>query len=198
MLKNDFAINSRSDRKGSCGVSQFDGSVSLICTVIKPKTINTYMDYYHHLFRNKMFSEEFYRWGRGIVDDLWSTKWDEFKRILIPIPPHEEQKSIASYLNHIYEAIEELITHKQQQIETIQQYQRSLITEAVTSGLNPHAKMKDSSVEWIGEMPEHWITKRLDFVSIVKARLGWKGLTASEYQENGYIFLAIPNIKISN
>ena len=55
--------------------------------------------------------------------------------------------------------------------------------------------MKDSSVEWIGEMPEHWITKRLDFVSIVKARLGWKGLTASEYQENGYIFLAIPNIK---
>ncbi|EEK43029.1 TPA: restriction endonuclease subunit S [Bacillus nitratireducens] len=160
VLKNDFVINSRSDRKGSCGVSQFDGSVSLICTVIKPKTKNTYMDYYHHLFRNKMFSEEFYRWGRGIVDDLWSTRWDEFKRILIPSPPYEEQKSIANYLNYIYETIENLINNKKQQMATLQQYRQSLITETVTCGLNPYAKMKDSGLEWIGQIPSHWEIKK--------------------------------------
>lgn len=161
VLKNDFVINSRSDRKGSCGVSNLDGSVSLICTVVKPRHDRVFMDYFHYLFRNSIFSEEFYRWGRGIVNDLWSTRWDEFKRILVPFPNFEEQKSIAHFLNDKTNGIEEIVLNKQNQIESLQRYRLSLITETVTRGLNPHVKMKHSGVETIGDIPEHWNIKRL-------------------------------------
>ena len=79
----DFVINSRADRKGSCGVSDYNGSVSLICNVLTPKELNS--RYIHNLFRNYYFSEEFYRWGSGIVDDLWSTNIERMKKINIPI-----------------------------------------------------------------------------------------------------------------
>ena len=73
--KNDFVINSRSDRRGSCGISDYDGSCSLINTVLKPRH-NMNNKYYNFVFRTELFADEFYRWGNGIVDDLWSTKWD--------------------------------------------------------------------------------------------------------------------------
>lgn len=94
----DFAINSRSDRRGSCGISPYDGSVSLINTILAP---NTEMEpqYFDWLFHTVQFGDEFYKWGHGIVDDLWTTGWQDMKRILIPLPPLEEQKRIASYLN---------------------------------------------------------------------------------------------------
>ena len=83
--KGDFAINSRSDRRGSCGVSPCDGSVSLINTILSP---HDDMDagYYNWLFHTTMFADEYYKWGHGIVDDLWTTGWQDLKRISIPIP----------------------------------------------------------------------------------------------------------------
>ena len=83
--KNDFVINSRSDRRGSCGISEYDGSCSLINIVLKPRH-NMNNKYYNYVFRSELFADEFYRWGNGIVDDLWSTKWDNMKRIYIPFP----------------------------------------------------------------------------------------------------------------
>lgn len=93
----DFVVNSRSDRKGSCGVSTIDGSVSLINIVLEP--INGYAQYYHYLFRSNDYIEEFYRYGRGIVSDLWTTRWNEMSSIMIPFPPVEEQKKIVAYLD---------------------------------------------------------------------------------------------------
>ena len=72
--KGDFAINSRSDRRGSCGISSYEGSVSLINTVLAPLgEMNP--RYYDWLFHTIQFSDEFYKWGHGIVDDLWTTNW---------------------------------------------------------------------------------------------------------------------------
>ncbi len=85
VLTNDFVINSRSDRKGSSGISPHDGSVSLISIVMKPKGINP--GFVHHLLRSYPFQEEFYRYGKGIVADLWSTNSSEMKNILIPDIP---------------------------------------------------------------------------------------------------------------
>ena len=96
--KGDFVINSRSDRRGSCGISSFDGSVSLINIVLNPK-ISLNSEYYNWLFHTELFADEFYKWGNGIVDDLWSTKWSNMKNIKIPVPPIDEQKSIAEFLN---------------------------------------------------------------------------------------------------
>lgn len=82
----DFAINSRSDRKGSAGLSEFDGSVSVVYTVLTPRP-SIDGRFAHHLLRSTAFQEEFYRWGSGIVEDLWSTRYSAMKRIPLAIPP---------------------------------------------------------------------------------------------------------------
>lgn len=153
--KNDFVINSRSDRRGSCGISEYDGSCSLINTVLKPRR-NMCNAYYSFVFRSERFADEFYRWGNGIVDDLWSTKWSNMKRIYIPAPSLSEQRRIADYLDRKCSQIDTIIAHQQEVIEKLKAYKLSVITEAVTKGLNPNVPMKDSGVEWIGEIPDFW------------------------------------------
>ena len=161
--KNDFVINSRSDRRGSCGISEYDGSCSLINTVLKPRR-NMCNAYYSFVFRSERFADEFYRWGNGIVDDLWSTKWSNMKRIYIPAPSLQEQRCIADYLDRKCSQIDAIIARQQEVIEKLKAYKLSVITEAVTKGLNPDVPMKDSGVEWIGEIPEHWKMVRLKFL----------------------------------
>lgn len=127
----DFAINSRSDRRGSCGISDYDGSVSLINTILKPRN-RMNAKYYNWLFHTPMFADEFYKWGHGIVDDLWTTNWSEMKRISIPLPPLDEQQEIADYLDNKCAEIEQIIADKKSQIETLDGYKKSLIFEYVT------------------------------------------------------------------
>lgn len=153
--KGDFAINSRSDRRGSCGISDYDGSVSLINTILAPlNEMNP--GYYDWLFHTVQFGDEFYKFGHGIVDDLWTTGWQEMKKITIPTPPLSEQKRIADFLDAKCAEIDALTADIQAQIDTLEQYKRSVITETVTKGLNPDTETKDSGVQWIGNMPAHW------------------------------------------
>lgn len=161
--KGDFAINSRSDRRGSCGVSEYDGSVSLINTVMKPRD-EMNPDYYNWLFHTIQFADEFYKWGHGIVDDLWTTNWQDMKHIDIPVPTLDEQKVIADYLNKAIPEIDALHTDIEKQIETLEEYKKSIITEAVTRGLDPNVEMKDSGIEWIGMIPKDWSTIRIGHV----------------------------------
>lgn len=153
--KGDFAINSRSDRRGSCGISDYDGSVSLINTILAPlNEMNP--GYYDWLFHTVQFGDEFYKFGHGIVDDLWTTGWQEMKKITIPTPPLPEQQRIADFLDAKCAEIDALTADIQTQINTLEQYKRSVITETVTKGLNPAAEMKDSGIEWVGQMPLEW------------------------------------------
>lgn len=130
--KNDFVINSRSDRRGSCGISEYDGSCSLINTVLKPRR-NMCNAYYSFVFRSERFADEFYRWGNGIVDDLWSTKWSNMKRIYIPAPSLQEQRRITDYLDRKCSQIDAIIARQQEVIKKLKAYRLSVITEAVTS-----------------------------------------------------------------
>lgn len=154
----DFAINSRSDRRGSCGISAYDGSVSLINTVITPRE-QMNPCFYNWLFHSELFADEFYKWGHGIVDDLWTTRWQEMKRIGIITPPLAEQHLIATFLDKKCSEIDSLIELQEQMIEELKAYKQSVITEAVTKGLNPNVPMKDSGIEWIGDVPEGWEVK---------------------------------------
>ena len=158
--KGDFAINSRSDRRGSCGISPYDGSVSLINTILTPRG-EMHPVYYNWLFHSTMFSDEFYKWGHGIVDDLWTTGWQDMKRITVPIPPYSEQERIASFLDTECERIDELIEQTRASIEEYKKLKQSVITQAVTKGIRGDRPMKDSGVEWIGEIPEEWDIIRL-------------------------------------
>ena len=150
----DYAVNSRSDRKGSCGVSKYEGSVSLITIVLEPFNING--EYVHYLFRSNPWVEEFYRNGRGIVADLWTTNYQMMKSMYMPVPPLSEQRSIVSYLDDKCGKIDEWVTKKQKEVEHLQELKQRVIADAVTRGLNPHVKMKATNIPWLKEIPEHW------------------------------------------
>ena len=160
VCKGDFAINSRSDRRGSCGISSYTGSVSLINTILRPMT-EMHPQYYDWLFHTIQFGDEFYKWGHGIVDDLWTTGWQDMKKISIPTPPITEQAVIADFLDEQCAEIDSLISDIQSQIEALEEYKRSVITEAVTKGLDPDVEMRDSGVQWIGEIPTPWTLIRI-------------------------------------
>lgn len=168
--KGDFVINSRSDRRGSCGISQYDGSCSLINTVLRPRREMSNV-YFSFVFRSDLFADEFYRWGNGIVDDLWSTKWSSMKRIYIPFPPLDVQRQIATYLDAKCAKIDAVIAKQQQVIEKLKAYKLSVITEAVTKGLNPDVPMKDSGIEWIGSTPIDWKILKFGLAARVSANL---------------------------
>ena len=193
VLSGDFVINSRSDRKGSSGVAKQDGSVSLINIVLKPRK-NIYPDFCNYLLKCYSFIEEYYRNGRGIVADLWTTRYDEMKTIKIPVPLLNEQKTIVRYLNKVTSNIDKAIAQQQKMIDLLNERKQIIINNAVTKGLNPDVPMKYSGVDWIGEIPEHWTTIILGYCAWIRARLGWKGLKSDEYVDNGYPFLSAFNI----
>jgi type I restriction enzyme S subunit len=127
----DFVINSRSDRKGSCGVSSSDGSVSLINIVLTPRQdLNS--RYVHYLLRSQPFSEEYYRYGRGIVADLWTTRYSEMKNIYIPIPPRSEQDQIVCYLDWQVSKINKLIAAKKKETDELIKLEQSIIFHYVS------------------------------------------------------------------
>lgn len=164
VLKGDFAINSRSDRRGSCGISDYDGSVSLINTILTPRET---MDpgYYNWLFHTAEFADEFYKWGHGIVDDLWTTNWSDMKRIAVPVPSLESQRRIAEFLDGKSVEIDTILEKTLASIEEYKKLKQAVITEAVTKGIRGNRPMKDSGVEWIGEIPADWCLIRLRFLS---------------------------------
>ena len=192
--KNDFVINSRSDRRGSCGISEYEGSCSLINTVLAPKN-NMVNQYYNYLFKTELFADEFYKWGNGIVDYLWSTKWSSMKNIMVPFPPLKEQRMIADYLDIKCTQIDTIVAKEQSVIEKLQEYKRAIITNAVVKGLDLTVEMADSGIEWIDSIPNHWKINRLIFSAYIRARLGWKGLKADEYTSEGHPFLSAVNIQ---
>lgn len=127
----DFVINSRSDRRGACGIAAQDGSCSLINTVLTPKhSINN--RYFSYLFRSALFADEFYRWGHGIHDDLWTTNWNDMKSIQVPVPPLEDQETIANYLDGKVTEIDSTVSGIRKQIELLGKYRKQVINDAVT------------------------------------------------------------------
>jgi type I restriction enzyme S subunit len=126
----DFAINSRSDRKGSAGLSEFDGSVSVVYTVLTPRP-SIDGRFAHHLLRSTAFQEEFYRWGSGIVEDLWSTRYSAMKRIPLAIPPLDEQRAIADYLDQETAQIDALVAKQEELIGLLGERRIAQITEGV-------------------------------------------------------------------
>lgn len=163
----DFVINSRSDRKGSCGVAKLDGSVSLINIVLTPRN-GLSERYVHYLLRSQPFSEEYYRNGRGIVADLWTTRYSEMKSILLPVPPREEQDQIVRFLDWKVSGINKLINIKKKEIKAIDALKRSTVSHAITRGLTADAPTKYSGVKWLGDIPQRWYTVPLYAIAQVK------------------------------
>ena len=179
--KGDFVINSRSDRRGSSGISNYDGSVSLINTILTPRgKMNP--DYYNWLFHTVQFEDEFYKWGHGIVDDLWTTRWQDMKNISVLVPPEEAQEKIAGFLDKKCSEIDSVIEESKKSIEEYKAWKQSVIFEAVT-GKNFSCKKKNSGIEWLGEIPETWEVKR--FKCIIDSLEKGNGITKDEVFSDG-------------
>lgn len=127
----DYVINSRSDRRGASGISIYDGSVSVISIVLAPKRA-FFGKYLHHLFRCYSFIEEFYRVGRGIVDDLWTTRYSVMKSVEFSYPSYDEQKLIADYLDEKTAQIDRVVTTINTQIDQLKDLRKALINDVVT------------------------------------------------------------------
>lgn len=143
-------------------------SVSKVCGVISPAYINlksingnnsTYYDYY---FKTQYWSMVFFAHGKGVsFDNRWTLNTETLFNYFIPIPPLEEQEKIANYLDKKVSDIDLIIEKTKATIEDYKKYKHSIITEAVTKGINPNVEMKDSGIEWIGEIPREWEVKKL-------------------------------------
>jgi len=158
-----------------------DGSVSLISTVLKSNE-SLHGPFVHHLLRSIPFQEEFYRFGKGIVADLWSTNYTAMSAITLAMPPLSEQLTIASFLDRETTKIDALIAEQQRLIK-----RQAVISHAVTKGLNPNAPKKDSGVEWLGEVPEHWELSRVKTISsfTTSGPRGW----SEQISEDGALFV---------
>ena len=181
----DFAINSRSDRRGSCGISPLDGSVSLINIILTPRTA-MHPGYYNWLFHTTLFADEFYKWGHGIVADLWTTRWQEMKSITVPVPEYAEQERIAAFLDAECAEIDAVLEKTRASIEEYKKLKQAVITQVVTKGVRGDRPMKDSGSVWFEEIPCNWGMKRIKYLFHIKKDIaGKEGYTVLSITQRG-------------
>lgn len=163
-FKGDLVSNIMLAWKGSLGVTNTDGIVSPAYCVYKPSS-RIYPEYYHYLFRTSLYTSIFRLYSKGIIDSRLRLYSPYFFGITTLIPSLSEQQKIATYLDKVCGEVDEMIALQEQMIEELKAYKQSVITEAVTKGLNPDVPMKDSGIDWIGEIPEHWDVKKVKYIA---------------------------------
>lgn len=152
--KNDIVMNIMLAWKRATARTSYDGIVSPAYCVYRGKDIET--RYYHYVFRTEGCADYFKRHSTGIIDSRLRLYPESFFNLNSPVPPIIEQKQIADFLDNRCSEIDAISADIQKEIETLAQYKRSVITEAVTKGLNPAVEMKDSGVAWCPQIPSHW------------------------------------------
>ena len=187
---NDLVMNKMKAWQGSIAISEYEGIVSPAYFVYEPLKklfAKAFPKYVHYLLRNPRYIVQYLSRSKGIRVNQWDLDPEEFQRIELVLPPKSEQDQIFSFLDYETTKIDTLIAKQEKLIELLKEKRQAVISHAVTKGLNPNVPMKDSGVEWLGEVPEHWdITK-----------LKWKAITTSGstpttskyelYYENGNI-----------
>lgn len=190
--KDDYVISLRSFQ-GGFEFSQYEGVCSPAYQVfynIKP----VYHPYYRLMFKSDGFIKKMNSLTVGIRDGK-NIQYDDFANSLIPVPPLDEQEHIASYLDHKCSQIDAIIAKQQQIIEKLKEYKLSIITEAVTKGLDPNVPMKDSGVEWIGKIPKHWNVAKMKFVaSFFNGDRSSKYPSGTDIVDTGVIFVTSNNL----
>ncbi|EPF9727593.1 restriction endonuclease subunit S [Vibrio fluvialis] len=131
----------------------------------------------------------FYGMGGGLRQSM---KFEDFRRLPILVPPLEEQQKIASFLDHETAKIDTLITKQEKLIELLKEKRQAVISHAVTKGLNPDVAMKDSGVEWLGEVPEHWVVSKLKFESKI---IDCRNKTPEYFDDGEYFVVRTTNVK---
>jgi type I restriction enzyme S subunit len=188
VYQGDFVMNIMLAWNGSYAVSEYDGMVSPAYCVFKFRK-DCCKKYFHYLLRTNGYPTAFKTMSRGVIDSRLRLYPEQFYTFPVIIPSVDEQQRISDYLDAKCGEIDSLIALQEQMIEKLKAYKQSIITEAVTKGLNPNAKLVPSGIDWIGNIPEGWEINKLFNLCTIKGRVGWKGLRSDEFKENSYAYL---------
>lgn len=164
----DIAYNKMRAWQGALGASSLRGIISPAYVVMRP-VVGANPLYFHNLYRTPMFAKEAERWSYGITSDMWSLRPEHFKLIGSVLPPPAEQAAIVRFLDHWNGRLEKAIRAKRRVIALLQEQKQAIIQRAVTRGLDPKAKLKDSGIAWLGEIPEHWNVRRFKFLTKINS-----------------------------
>ena len=182
VYQGDFVINSMNYGIGSYGVSAYEGVCSPVYIVLTPRQDVVEPRFAFRVFEDKSFQAYAQSLGNGILAHRCAIGWDDLKGIVVGIPSAAEQKSILNFLDSETAKIDALITEQKHLIELLQEKRQAVISHAVIKGLNPNAPMKDSGVEWLGEVPEHWSIKKIKHLCI-SLEQGWSPQCENEPSE---------------
>ncbi len=172
----DLVLNKMKTWQGAIGISRFRGIVSPAYIVCK-KTAHPYSGgvnepYFNYLVRIPLYAAWFASLSQGIRPNQWDLDFDDFKTVSVLLPPLPEQQAIADYLDAETQRIDTLIAELREMIRLLKEKRQALISHCVTKGLDPTVPMKDSGVEWLGEVPEGWEVVRVKHV-IESIEQGW-------------------------
>lgn len=157
----DLVINIMLAWNGSLGISKYDGLVSPAYCVYKLMEGNE--KYFGYLFKTKNAQQEFKKNSTGIIDSRLRLYTDDFFSIKTAVPPKEEQTAIAAFLDYKLAKINRFIQKKKQLIKLLNEQKAAIINQAVTKGLDENVKMKESGIEWLGDIPEHWEVRPIKY-----------------------------------
>lgn len=160
----DLAINKMKAWQGSVAISEYRGIVSPAYHIYKARHSES-PRYLHHLFRCKEYISGYLANSKGIRVNQWDLEPQQHSRMPVLLPPFEEQNQIARFLDHETAKIDALIREQERLIKLLQEKRQAVISHAVTMGLDSDVPVKDSEVEWLGEVPAHWSVTRLKFGS---------------------------------
>lgn len=155
---NDFVMNNQQAWRGSVGVSPYKGIVSPAYLIFSFNKKICAPKFFKYFLRDKGVVDQFMIASMSVGTIQRQVKWHLLKTIQLSIPSLIEQNTIANFLDTETARIDNLISKQEKLIELLEEQRKSIISHAVTKGLNPNAPMKDSGVEWLGDVPEHWMT----------------------------------------
>ena len=161
----DYAMNHMDLLTGFVDISKYDGVTSPDYRVFTLEDKNSSKSYYLYLLQLCYIAKIFYPLGQGAANiGRWRLPSEAFHGFLAPLPNLDEQQKIANFLDHETAKIDTLIEKQQQLIKLLKEKRQAVISHAVTKGLNPSTPMRDSGVEWLGEVPEHWDVNNINYV----------------------------------
>lgn len=194
--KNYLVINKMKMWQGSLGISKYDGIVSPAYIVCKLNLANVNYQFIHALLRAATFKTFYNRISYGVRVGQWDASYEDLKPLNLYLPPKEEQDQIVRYLDWQNSRLNKLINAKKKEIALLEEQKQALISQAVTKGLDPHSPLKDSGIDWIGQIPEHWEIRRLK--SMLKSPLEYgANMSGIPYDSSLPRYIRITDIETS-
>lgn len=179
----DLVVHGMDGFAGSIGISDSRGKASPVLNVLDTNQNKKFLMYY---LRSMAYCNVFLALATGIRVRSCDLRWNKLAELIYPIPPLCEQERIVNYIDKKVAETNTLITDLQEQIDVLEQYRRSVITEAITQGLSPNVKTKDSGIVWMGHIPSHWqVVKTKYLFEIVKRIAGEEGYDVLSVTQQG-------------